>query len=199
MAAGTQRFGERGWRALAPALAALVALTLASVVASPAQAHRARAAQACAHAGELPAQITTAQARAAVLCLLNRERGRRDLRPLHDNAHLRHAAQGHSRDMAHRHYFEHDTPDGRTMVDRVRAAGYLRAGRSWAVGENIAWGSGSWATPAHIVDMWMHSPGHRANILNGAYREIGIGIVRRAPVDGVGEGATYTTDFGVVG
>jgi uncharacterized protein YkwD len=191
--AGTQRFGGRGWRALAPtALVALVALSITT----PAHAHRARVARTCAHADELPVQITTAQARAAVLCLLNRERAAHDLRPLHGNARLRRAAQGHSRDMVRRHYFEHDTPDGRTMVDRVRAAGYLRSGRSWTVGENIAWGAGAFATPAHVVDMWMHSSGHRANILNGAYREIGIGVVRDTPVDGVGKGATYTTDFG---
>ena len=195
MAAGTQRFGGRGWRALAPALTALVT---ALALAGPAQGHRAHAARACAHADELPAQITTAQARAAVLCLLNRERAAHGLRALRGNARLRHAAQGHSRDMARRHYFEHDTPDGRTMVDRVRAAGYLHSGRSWTVGENIAWGSGPFATPAHVVDMWMHSPGHRANILRRAYREIGIGIVRDTPVDGVGEGATYTTDFGAI-
>ena len=181
----------------AEARKALVALSLGP--ASPARAHRARAAQSCAHADQLPARITIAQARAAVLCLLNRERGARHMRALRGNAHLRHAAQGHSRDMVRRHYFEHDTPDGRTVVDRVRASGYLRGGRSWTVGENIAWGRGRFATPEHIVDMWMHSPGHRANILNAAYREIGIGLVRDTPVDGVGAGATYTTDFGALG
>jgi len=82
------------------------------------------------------------------------------------------------------------------MVGRVSSAGYNR----WAsLCENIAWGTEHLATPKGIVRGWMNSPGHRANILRGTFREIGIGIVVGAPTRlGPGErGATYTTDFGV--
>jgi uncharacterized protein YkwD len=58
---------------------------------------------------------------------------------------------------------------------------------------------GDAATPATIVRAWMHSPGHRANILNRRFREIGIGVASGAPVrDGAAKsGATYATEFGL--
>src|SRR2546423_1519821 len=74
----------------------------------------------------------------------------------------------------------------------IHNAGY--SGRT--LGENIAWGSLQYSTPASIVKMWMHSPGHRANILRAGFRDIGIGIARGAPQAGVHGAATYTTDFG---
>ncbi len=89
--------------------------------------------------------------------------------------------------MVRRHYFGHGD-----FAGRIRRAGY----RGWTLGENIAWGSLQWSTPAAIVDMWMHSPGHRANILRPQFREIGIGIAVGAPQRCVGGAATYTTDFG---
>jgi uncharacterized protein YkwD len=86
------------------------------------------------------------------------------------------------------------------VQDRIRGSGWSR-GISASTGENIAWGLGMKATPAAIVDKWMHSPGHRADILRPAFTQIGIGIALGAPnVPGrrAGEGATYTTDFGGV-
>ena len=177
-------------------LTALLALAVCSALlgGTPASAG---AATRCAHADRLPTRATLAQARVATLCLLNRERGRRGLRALRSESRLRSAASGHSRDMAEHDYFAHDTPSGLSVVDRVRRTGYLRHTHAWSVGENIAWGGGHYATPREIVDMWMHSEGHRANILNPGYREIGIGIAPGLPVTGsAGRGATYTTDFG---
>ena len=98
--------------------------------------------------------------------------------------------------MNRRNYFDHTSRGGSSFVDRIKRAGYLRGARSWSVGENLAWGSGSHATARSIVRAWMNSPGHRANILNGRFREIGIGITRGAPVPGVHNGATYATSFG---
>jgi len=93
-------------------------------------------------------------------------------------------------------YFEHTTPSGVTMVDRILRAHYVRADRGWSLGENLAWGTGSYATPRGAVDAWMNSEGHRDNILRRAYREVGIGVVIGVPsTDGIG--ATYTLDFGV--
>jgi hypothetical protein len=99
--------------------------------------------------------------------------------------------------MVDQRFFDHVSPDGSTMLQRIKAAGWVAAPGSWTVGENIAWGSGSLATPVSIVDGWMHSAGHRANILNGSFAEIGIGIAAGAPRSGIsGEAATYVTDFG---
>ena len=98
--------------------------------------------------------------------------------------------------MNRRNYFNHTSRGGSSFVDRIRRACYLRGARRWSVGENLAWGSGSHATARSIVHAWMNSPGHRANILNGRFRDVGIGIVRGAPVSGVGNAATYATSFG---
>jgi uncharacterized protein YkwD len=148
----------------------------------------------CAHATDNPDGAALADERRATLCLLNRERRLRHLHPLHVDRHLERAAQAYSKEMAARDFFEHVDPDGTNPTVRVTAAGY---GRALVIGENLGWGSDVAAEPAAMVDGWMHSPGHRANILRPAYREIGIGIVPAAPKKGVeGPAATYTTDFG---
>ena len=135
--------------------------------------------------------------RAAILCLLNAERAARNLPPLHANPSLARAALLHSQEMVSRRYFSHVSANGEDFVSRIRKAGYLRGSRGWAVGENLAWGSGSYATPAEIVRGWMASPPHKANILNARFREIGIGIALGVPLpDAPGAGATYNTGFG---
>ena len=93
--------------------------------------------------------------------------------------------------MAAHHFFDHGD-----FVTRIREAHYLRGAQSWVLGENIAWGSDRLGTPQAIVQAWMNSPGHRANILSRSFKEIGIGVSRGAPVAGVDDGVTYATDFG---
>jgi uncharacterized protein YkwD len=125
------------------------------------------------------------------VCLLNAERRRHHLRPLKINAKLSLASARQARSMAQHKYFAHGD-----FVGRIRAAHYLKGARSWIVGENIAWGSSIFGTPAAIVAAWMHSPPHRENVLSPQFKEIGIGVSRGAPVAGVGDGVTYATDFG---
>ena len=195
------------------ALAALAALSaLSAVAALPAAAHaskpergadahggrHARAAQAtpCPDADLLPAAGNLAAVRAAVLCLHNRIRAERGLPLLRENTRLRRAAVGHSTDMVARGYFEHTAPGGVSFVDRILAANYARQDQGWSLGENLAWGTNSLSTPSGVVEAWMDSPGHRANILRRAYREIGLGIALGVPSDS-SSGATFTADFGV--
>ena len=166
----------------------LVAAALAGPAALPAPA---LAGGACSGANSLPSPARTASLSQTTLCLLNRQRAQHGLGALHSNSHLALAAWRHSRDMVVHNYFAH----GDVLV-RLARAGYFRGRRFWSVGENIAWGSGSSATPGAIVSMWMQSPGHRANILNGSFHEIGVGLVAGAPVPHVRGAATYTTDFG---
>ena len=168
---------------LAPALAAAA---LAGATAVPAASR-----VSCAGAGARPTPARAVAVSGATLCLLNRERVGHGLRPLRSNPLLALAARRHSLDMVRHGFFAHGD-----LVARLVHAGYFRGRRSWTVGENIAWGTGSQSTPRSIVRLWMHSPGHRANILNGRFREIGIGIVAGGPVPGVGGAGTYTTDFG---
>lgn len=149
---------------------------------------------ACQDTTTQPTAANVAAIRASVLCLVNRERAARGLVALTGDARLATAAQRHAADMAARGYFAHTTPDGVDFTARIRAAGY----RDWSkVAENLAWGAGVKATPASIVQSWMDSPGHRANILDGTLRESGIGVVLAAPVAGVGGGVTYAHEFGL--
>ena len=83
-------------------------------------------------------------------------------------ATLTRVAQAHSEDMARREYFSHTNPDGRSPFDRMTAAGYKYS----LAAENIAAGQ---TTPHSVIDAWMNSPGHRANILNCGLTEIGVG------------------------
>jgi uncharacterized protein YkwD len=130
----------------------------------------------------------------ATLCLLNKERTTRGLGALTRSAILDKAADKFADDMVARQFFDHVSPGGGTFMDRIKAAGWTPSG-SWTAGENIAWGTGDLSTPASIVDGWMHSAGHRANILNGAFTQIGIGIAADAPQDVSGDAGTYVNDF----
>jgi uncharacterized protein YkwD len=169
----------------AAVLAALAALAIAP---------QSAAAAGCANAGADPNAVSVAVVQKATLCLLNEQRRANGVRSLRENRQLDLASVRHAKDMARRHYFAHGD-----FVGRIRATNYLSGARSWSVGENIAWGAGSYATPAGIVRMWMNSPPHRHNILNGGFHEIGIGIARGTPRSGLSDGATYATDFGTRG
>ena len=116
--------------------------------------------------------------RAEVLARINAERRRASLPPLLLNPRLELAAQRHAEDMLTRSYFAHRAPDGKTVRERARRAGY-----EWqAIGENLAEGQ---QTPAEAVEGWMRSAGHRENILNRTYTETGVGLsVGRDPHNG---------------
>jgi uncharacterized protein YkwD len=152
--------------------------------------------QGCERANAIP-RGSVGDAAAATLCLLNAQRRMHGLKPLRAERHLDAASERYARVLVQRHWFEHVTPEGVSPLERMLAAGFHpRPGG--AVGENLAWGSGEAASPVQIVDGWMHSPGHRANILRRRFRRIGIGIVT-AGVKHVAPGqdaATYVTDFG---
>ena len=158
---------------------------------------KARATRDCANADLMPAPGNEAVVRAAILCLHNQIRAGRGLPLLRENARLRRAASGHSTDMVSRGFFDHTAPGGATFVQRIRATRYVPRHVAWSLGENLAWGTGSLATPREIMNAWMNSPGHRANVIKRSYREIGIGVVIGTPSAG-NDGATYTADFGVV-
>ncbi|MER8184535.1 sigma-70 family RNA polymerase sigma factor [Kitasatospora sp. NPDC094015] len=118
-----------------------------------------------------------------VLDLVNTERSKAGCGAVKANAQLASAAQKHSDDMAARGFFDHTNPDGAGPQPRIEAAGY-----KWSTwGENIARGQ---QDAAAVMDAWMHSDGHRANILNCAFTELGVGVHT-----GKG-GPWWTQDFG---
>ena len=107
---------------------------------------------------------------------VNKERETRFLSPLKINSSLHNAAKNKSIDMITRNYFEHYAY-GQTPWLFIQAEGYdyLVAGENLALGFNTAEG---------IVNAWMNSPTHRANILNPEYEDIGVGVVRGAFTEG---------------
>lgn len=133
--------------------------------------------------------------RATTLCLINAERAAHGVRPLRLDKRLGRAALRHSRDMVANSYFAHESRSGAGFSARIASTGWMNGRSRWNVGENLAWGSGALATPRAIVDAWMHSAGHRHNMLQPRFHVIGIGIRAGAPTGG-GSGKTYTTDFG---
>lgn len=149
----------------------------------------------CANADIMPSNANLGTVKTATLCLLNGERSDAGLRSLKENAKLAKAAVGHSEDMVRGQFFDHVAPNGSDPVSRIRQSGYIPSVGVWIVGENLAWGSGSLATPKEIVAAWMKSSGHRENILRPDFKEIGFGIVTGNPRSRSG-GATYTTTFG---
>jgi uncharacterized protein YkwD len=125
---------------------------------------------------------TTFQAQ--VVKLTNRERAKAGCKALKSNTALKNAAQKHSADMAKKDYFSHNGKDGRSPFDRMTDAGYAFS----AAAENIAAGQ---RTAADVVEGWMNSAGHKANILNCTYTEIGVGYAK-----GGSYGTYWTQDFG---
>ena len=169
--------------------------------AAPATGHAPATAQAgarsrgCRGQDLIPTANTLVATRVATVCLVNRMRRARGLHPLKPVGSLSSAAAAYARRMAVEDFFEHTAPNGSTFVTRIKGARYLSGPvRGWSIAENIAWGTGSLATPNAIVAAWMKSPGHRRNILTRSFRNIGIGLVRGTPPGK--SGGTYTTDFG---
>ena len=113
------------------------------------------------------------------LDLHNAKRRAKNLKPFCVNTLLTEAARAHAQDMIDRDYFAHDSPEGKTPTDRLTQVGYIiREFSYWTIGENIAWGSGELGAPDNIFKAWMNSEGHRHNILNKDFRQIGIGMSR---------------------
>jgi uncharacterized protein YkwD len=108
--------------------------------------------------------------------------------PLTMNANLRCAARLYSKDMADTGNFSHTGADGSTVTSRIQAAGY-KSKRTW--GENIALGQ---QTPADVVQGWLDSDGHCSNIMNPAYKEIGVGYYPKK--SGSRTSPYWTQDFG---
>jgi uncharacterized protein YkwD len=176
--------------ASATTVAAAQAQTIADVLATP-----------CQNTQLTPQASNLPLIRASVLCLINTERAEHGKEPLQSNTNLEQAAESHGNEMLALDYFAHVAPSGLTPVERIRETGYIPSSEvGYVLGENLAWGTLSLATPEAIVNAWIASPEHLANILEGRYRETGIDVEPQAPeslAEGI-EGALYTQEFGVI-
>lgn len=123
---------------------------------------------------EAPAPTTKAAARVApsvtaqVISRVNDERAKAGCAPLAEEPHLTKAAQDYSDQMSAGNFFSHTSPDGTTFDQRIKNAGNSKPGA-----ENIAKGQTS---AEQVMDAWMNSEGHRANILNCSLTKIGVGL-----------------------
>jgi uncharacterized protein YkwD len=125
------------------------------------------------------------------LCMTNYARGVNGLAPLRPNSQLGRAAAQKSIDILGCGEFSHYAC-GRSFYFWDQKFGYLRG--CWKVAENIAWGTGSFATVRSIVTHWLESTEHHENIL-GPYKEIGIGV-RVGKLEGNEGASVWTQDFG---
>ncbi|WP_314225220.1 CAP domain-containing protein [Streptomyces zaehneri] len=130
-----------------------------------------------------PASGTATPAVARVVALVNNERAKVGCSPVTLNAKLSQAAQAHSADMASHNTMSHTGSDGSDPGQRITRAGYL-----WSTyGENVAYG---YSTPEQVMAGWMASAGHKRNILDCGFKEIGVGVAQ--------PGNYWTQDFGTV-
>ncbi len=132
-------------------------------------------------------RASTAVMRRAMLCLVNHARAGAGLSPFRAERHLGRAAARHASDMGRRNFFAHVSPNGKSPLARVRAAGW-RGG----VGEVIAWGCGTLASPRATLRAWLNSPPHRAIVLGGGHAA-GVGVKR---LGGCGGRAYWVMDVG---
>lgn len=119
----------------------------------------------------IPGKDTTVEAyEAEVIRLVNEIRVQYGLQPLKTNWELSRVARYKSQDMVDNHYFSHTSPTYGSPFQMMKAFGLSYR----TAGENIAYGQ---RTPQEVVNAWMNSSGHRANILNSSYTQIGVGYV----------------------
>lgn len=184
-----------GARTAAPSASVSKAASTPKAAGSPAATKRSQApAPSPTVARRTPSPLPPAQSggasssseEAQVLALTNAERAKNGCGPLAANSTLAAVARAHSKDMATNRFFDHNSQDGRTPFDRMKAAGYSYS----MAAENIAAGQ---QNPSAVVTAWMNSAGHRANILNCKLTQLGVGVYR---LSGSPYGVYWTQDFG---
>jgi uncharacterized protein YkwD len=127
---------------------------------------------------------------------MNALREQEGLRPLRVNGPLVDAARSHSLEMASVGYFAHHSADGGSFAARVRHWYVVR--RHWAAGENLAWSTPKLGS-SRLVQLWLASPEHRANMLDPGWRDVGCSAVHAESAPGVYDGepvTVVTCDFG---
>lgn len=129
----------------------------------------------------------------ALRCLVNEQRLARGLPRLKPSRLLGRAARAHAGDMVARHYFSHVTPEGATVGQRLRRAGYPRR----ELGEAIGYATGDRAAAARLYTTFMASPEHRQLLLGAGFDRVGVGVAAGWPIDGRrGTGVTVVVDLG---
>jgi uncharacterized protein YkwD len=151
-------------------------------------------AAACPNARAHPHQVVLPKIRRAIICLINDRRSKRDRHRLERNERLKLAAERHNRTMLARDCFRHRCGGEPGLNRRVKRTGYTEGRRSWGFAENLGYEN----TPLQMIRRWMDSRFNRRNVLNGDFRDIGVGVGWGVPVEGRDDSkfATYTVVFG---
>lgn len=187
----------RRGRSLGASLAAVV-LMCAGACLTP-LAPIAAASTVCAGANVHPRARNVLKADAATLCLVNEIRLAHGLHRLRANHELGRVARSQVTSMISSDYFADVRPTGQTPLSLVAVTRYPAHAAEFSVGQNIAWGTEGFTTPAHIVAAWMASPPHREIILTSSYRNAGVAVLPTVPtiLASTGVGATYAIELGV--
>jgi uncharacterized protein YkwD len=181
---------RRAWTALL-ALAAATAGVSSAFAIGPGIAP---ATAACPHSHAHPHQVPIPKVRKAITCLINKERSRRDRHLLKPNRRLELAAKRHNETMLAQDCFQHRCKGEPGINRRVKKTGYTRGERAYRFSEDLGYEN----TPRQMLGRWLHSPVNRRRMLNGDFRDVGVGVGWGAPVAGRDDSrfATYTIVFG---
>ncbi len=153
----------------------------------------------CPDSGLVPSASNVDRIRVATLCLVNGIRSAHGLVALAPNSALQSVAQRYAQQLVAENFFSHVSPAGATPLTRILASGYLvPAPLGSGFGENLGWADADLQTPAGIVQGWVGSPTHFANMVNPSFRDTGLGITPATPhvLSANGDSATYVEEFG---
>jgi uncharacterized protein YkwD len=185
-------------RAIWASLVIATALVMNSAVSGTAvtAAAAGTAGSGCAHANDAPSEATSKEFRAAIRCLITKERRRRDLPAFKSHGGLDSVAQRHTRVMLKKDCFAHVCTGEKSLAQRIEAAGYPRPGDTYGFAESTGYAG----TPRAMLNGeggWMKQRYHRRNILSSRFLHIGVGAGRGIPVKGAADsaGVTYTVIF----
>ena len=140
-----------------------------------------------------PAACTSAQPLGTLHCLINRARAERGLAPVRMSRLLTRSARLRGNAIARCRDFSH-TPCGQSFGSVFRSVGYARG--SFAVGENLAWGTGTHASPELTLQRWLASPAHRRVLLSPQWRELGAFVLGADNLFAPGANMVWVAQFG---
>jgi uncharacterized protein YkwD len=193
----TRTIRETRWTAVAAGAAAVIALLALLVLAvRPGDAPAAAAAQQRGHCalGDRPAsELTVRELRKSVICLINRQRERRDTRGLSRSHKLQKAAQKHTKVIVETDCFAHQCPGEPELEERLRRVGYFDGASRWGFAES----TGCAESASAMVGNWLDIRFHRMNLLGREFQDVGIGAAQGGPENRCKKGfATFTAVFG---
>lgn len=180
---------RRGRIGVGGAIALLALGLIVALGAAPGTA----AAAGCPHANARPHTTSLSNLRTAMRCLVNKKRAQHNLHKLKDNAKLARAAKKHTGVMLAKDCFKHHCPGEPGLRKRMKRSGYLQGAKAYYFAEDLGFDR----TPKRMIGRLMGDPYNRHNILNGDFRDIGVGAGWGAPKKSRDDSkfATYTILF----